>query len=256
MTTWILLRGLTRESRHWNGFPQRLQARMPDADIHAIDLPGCGGRNADRSPSTIERIAADCREEALARGLTPPFRLLAISLGGMVAVAWAHDHPDEVAGCVLINSSMRPFSPFHRRLRPRSYPGLLKMLLPIGNRRREETVLRLTSARAGELGSVLAAWTRYRDERPVSLNNALRQLAAAARYLAPAAAPAMPLLILAASRDLLVDPACSRSLASAWHDDFAEHPTAGHDLPLDDGEWVAARVAEWYRRTDLKLSHR
>ena len=35
-----------------------------------------------------------------------------MSLGAMVAVAWANAHPQELARCVLINASLRPFSPF------------------------------------------------------------------------------------------------------------------------------------------------
>jgi len=30
----------------------------------------------------------------------------------------------------------------------------------------------------------------------------------------------------------------------AWGADFALHPNAGHDLPLDDGDWVARDVNE------------
>ncbi len=244
MTTWLLLRGLTRETRHWGDFPQVLQARLPDADIHAIDLPGCGNLNEIRCPASIEDMAEQCRAQVLARGLKPPFHLLAISLGGMVAVAWAQAHPTEIAEGVLINTSLRPFSRVHQRLRPAAYPSLLRFLLPTGARHREKVVLALTSARADELHAVLDAWTAWRQERPVSLGNAMRQLTAAMRYVAPMVGPAR-FLVLAAGRDLLVDPECSRSLARAWQADFAEHPTAGHDLPLDDGTWVAQQIERW-----------
>jgi hypothetical protein len=42
---------------------------------------------------------------------------------------------------------------------------------------------------------------------------------------------------------------CSIALAQAWHVPIALHESAGHDLALDDGTWLAARVAEWLRRT-------
>ena len=73
------------------------------------------------------------------------------------------------------------------------------------------------------------------------------QLVAAARYRAPLARPAPPLLILASEHDALVDHSCSRQLARHWTTAFAEHPTAGHDLPLDDGPWVARQVGHWLR---------
>jgi len=79
----------------------------------------------------------------------------------------------------------------------------------------------------------------------VSASNAMRQLLAAARFRAPEVAPPAPLLVLCSRGDRLVDPQCSIRLAAAWNARLAVHPTAGHDLPLDDGPWVAARVREW-----------
>jgi len=52
-----------------------------------------------------------------------------MSLGAMVAVAWAQSHPEEVAAQVLINTSMRRFSPLYQRLRPANYLPLLRLLL-------------------------------------------------------------------------------------------------------------------------------
>jgi pimeloyl-ACP methyl ester carboxylesterase len=246
MTSWILLRGLTRESRHWGDFPQTLQGALPDAEIATIDLPGNGSLYDLKSPTRIEAIASHCRGQALARGLRPPYQLLAMSLGAMVAVAWSQAHPEEVPGCVLINTSLRPFSPFYERLRPESYPTLLKLALPTSDgRRREASILKLTSSRAAELSGVLESWTAWRQEHPVTATNTLRQLAAAARYMAPREKPVQRILILSGRRDALVNPACSQRLASVWQTDHTEHPTAGHDLPLDDGPWVAEQVRRW-----------
>jgi len=47
------------------------------------------------------------------------------------------------------------------------------------------------------------------------------------------------------ARDRLVDARCSERLAQAWQVELHTHPDAGHDLPLDDGEWVARQVAQW-----------
>jgi pimeloyl-ACP methyl ester carboxylesterase len=252
MNCWILLRGLTREARHWGDFPGDLQAALPESDIAAIDLPGNGKLHEGRSPTRIEAMADQCRAEARTRGLKPPYHLLAMSLGAMVAVAWARAHPEEVAGCVLINTSLRPFSPFHRRLRPGSYPVLLRLALPGSDRAREEAILRLTSHRPAELAGVVESWAAWRREHPVSNANALRQLLAAARYRAPRTPPAAALLILAGAADALVHPDCSRRLARAWQAAYAEHGSAGHDLPLDDGPWVAEQVRRWLRsRADL-----
>lgn len=244
MSNWVLLRGLMREQRHWGGFPAQLAQALPDAVLATPDLPGNGTRHQLRSATRVADMVEFCRAELRGRGLAPPYHLLALSLGGMVAVEWAARHPGELAGCVLLNTSMRPFSPFHQRLRWQNYGAIAALLLRGGARRQEELILRLTS-RDGARADLLAQWLDYQREYPVARANALRQLLSAARYSAPAARPAVPLLVLAGAGDRLVDPRCSQRLAAAWQAPCRIHPDAGHDLPLDDGAWVAAQVANW-----------
>lgn len=245
--TWVLLRGLMREQRHWGNFPGQLAATVAGADVVTPDLPGNGLRHALPSPTTVARMVAFCREDLLARGVRPPYSLLALSLGGMVAVEWASRHPDELTRCVLINTSMRPHSRFYERLRWRNYAAIVGQLFDGGVERQERLILRLTSRHgdAAERAGLLTRWLGYQREFPVTRANALRQLWSAARYRAPAARPAVPLLILSSAGDQLVDPRCSRRLAGAWQAEHHEHPDAGHDLPLDDGAWVADRVGKW-----------
>lgn len=247
MTTWILLRGLMREQRHWGRFPGQLVEALPDVTIVTPDLPGNGVQHALTSPTTVAAMVTFCRHELQARGLQPPYCLLALSLGGMVAVEWASRYPHEIDRAVLINTSMRPYSRFHQRLRWRNYPGIVRTLLDGTVEAQERLILRLTSRHgdAAERAGLLQRWLGYQRDYPVTRANALRQLWAAARYRAPAARPAAPLLVLSSAGDGLVDPRCSQQLAHAWQAEHHLHPDAGHDLPLDDGAWVAARVAQW-----------
>ena len=57
-----------------------------------------------------------------------------------------------------------------------------------------------------------------------------------------------PLLLLAGAGDRLVDPACSRRLARTWQVPLLEHAQAGHDLPLDDPDWVAHQASLFFSR--------
>ncbi len=248
MSTWIFLRGLTRDSRHWGDFPAHFGAEVENADVVMVDLPGNGALNHVPSPASVAAMADHCRGELLARGLRPPYHLLAMSLGAMVAVAWAEQHPEELGSCVLINTSLRPFSPFYRRLRPGNYPALLWLALAANVDAREAAILRLTSRLAKDRERIAASWSEWQRERPVSRANALRQLWAASRYRAPLTAPALPLLVLAGAGDELVNPVCSRQLAEHWRTGYAEHPAAGHDLPLDDGKWLTRQVRDWLSR--------
>lgn len=253
MSTWVLLRGLTRDSRHWGGFPATLRGTLVDAEIVTLDLPGNGLLNQMESPARVAQMADYCHAEMQARGLPPPYFLLAMSLGAMVAVAWAQRHAQDIAGCVLINTSARSFSPFHQRLRPANYPLLLKRSLLGGSAAEWETmILGLTSNQAD--ASILDEWVSWRNEYPVSRRNALRQLWAASRYRMDAK-PAPRLLILASTQDRLVNPSCSRRIALRWNSDFAEHPGAGHDIPLDDPRWVAEQVRDWLDGNGLVRRH-
>ena len=246
MTTWILLRGLTRESGHWGGFAALLQHRHPDSRIVTLDLPGNGTFNRQASPTRIEAMTQWCRDHLRSQGMAPPYRLLAMSMGAMVAVDWATCAPQELAGCVLINTSLRPVSAWYRRLRPANYAALLALVLtPDFGGGHERTILRLTSRTPEAAAAVLDDWIRLRRTRPVATANALRQLLAAARYRAPATAPAVPLLLLTSRRDGLVDSRCSQALAQRWRTGIAIHETAGHDLTLDDAPWVADEIGRW-----------
>ncbi|MBT9595745.1 MAG: alpha/beta hydrolase [Vitreoscilla sp.] len=245
--TWVLLRGLTRERRHWGPVPDMLRAAWPGVRVLTPDLPGNGSLHTERSPARVAAMVDAIRRQLREQGVAPPVHLLALSLGGMVAVEWAARWPAEVAGAVLVNTSLRPFSAFHQRLRPANYPALARLAWGggAGPRAREQAILQLTSARPADHEALLDEWAAWRVEQPVSPSNAVRQLLAAARYRAPAQPPAVPMLVLASAGDRLVDPACSRRLAAAWGLPLDEHPHAGHDLPLDDPRWVVEQVTRW-----------
>ncbi len=250
MNTWVLLRGLSREARHWGDFPTTFRAILGEAagEVLTPDLPGNGCRHQETSPLSVEAMMEACRRDLREQGRAPPYHLLALSLGGMVALAWARRHPEECRALVLVSTSLRPHNPFHHRLRPRAWPVLLKLLLAT-DVAREGAILELTSADPEARRQVLPAWRAYARECPVSHRNTLRQLLAAARFSMPDKPP-RPLLILAGGGDRMVDPRCSETLARAWGVDFALHPTAGHDLPLDAGAWVAGEVERWLAASD------
>ena len=242
LPTWVLLRGLTRASAHWSGFVEEFEAALP-ARVIALDLPGNGTLWQQRSPAKVAGMVAHCRAQLQQQGITPPVGVLAMSLGGMVAAEWAARYPGEVGELVLINTSMRPFSPVWQRLRPSALLRLLMLAVRHADASAwERELLRLTAQHPRH--DVLASWCDERLQRPVSAANALRQLLAAARYRASLQAPAVPTLVLSGAGDQLVSPQCSRALAHAWQVPLQVHASAGHDLTLDAGPWVLQQVAQ------------
>jgi len=237
---WIFLRGLTRESRHWGDFVERFRAGRPRAVAECLDAAGNGTERHRKSFGTIHEYVLDLRRrcQAFADG---PVHLCAISLGGMIATAWASAFPGEVASLTIINTSAANYSPLHHRLQPRSYPVLVRGLV----RReaaveRERAVLGLVSNRdSASLERWVAEFAALPTPTPASF---ARQVWAASRYRFPARAPVKRVLVLRGLGDRLVNPRCSEAIARAWDAPLESHPTAGHDLPLDDPEWVLARL--------------
>lgn len=85
---WLLLRGLGREAGHWDGFPDKLKALGQEVEF--LDLPGAGTEFARPSPLTIAETVEDLRRR---RASNVPVGVIAISLGGMVALDWAARYP-------------------------------------------------------------------------------------------------------------------------------------------------------------------
>jgi len=247
---WVLVRGLSRESGHWGAFPallrEQLEQEQPGAQLILLDLPGTGVLHDRPSPLQVPAIVEACRAELQQRGVSGPIHLLAMSLGAAVVSDWVARYPREVSGAVLINTSLRPFSAFHRRFLPLRYLALLLLSLTrLGARRREAQVLNLTTRLLPRGEGMLDEWVGLQRKHPVGLRNTLRQWVAAASYRASRARPAAPMLLLCSESDEVVDWRCSRAISRAWGVPLRLHTQAGHDLPLDDGPWVARAVTEW-----------
>lgn len=242
---WLLLRGLGRESAHWDDFPQLLESALPGVTTRLLDLPG-SGRYWDRSsPWSIGAMTEALRAEVDLATNAHRCYIVAMSLGAMVAVDWLSRYPRELAGAVLINSSFKGLCPFWERLRPAVWPQLLRIAATRCVRAREARIFRLTTRLAVLTDDLLARRIAIQRRHPYTRANLLRQIVAASRYAVSGSRPSAPLLVLNSADDRLVHPACSRRLAQAWQVPLLTHPAANHDLPLDDPHWTLAAIKRW-----------
>lgn len=254
---WLLIRGLCRQKLHWEDFPTKLSQQL-NGQVICCDIAGTGSQWQVTTPRSITAIMRQLRHtfRQQHQHVSYPIRLLGISMGGMIATEWAKHFPNEVERMVFINTSFKQFSPLHQRLKLHNVPTLLKILTspPL---QQEQLILKMTSHTAPHTHNqqshtqinnhqaLAQRWADYAEQQPVSRQNALRQLLAASRFSPPTQAPIKHILLLASSHDRLVDVSCSTVIAKKWLCPIHYHPTAGHDLPLDDSSWVCHKIAEW-----------
>ena len=163
----------------------------------------------------------------------------------MLAVEWANRHPAELPGAVLINTSLRGLSPLHQRLSFKIWPLMARIVAAGDGAERERLILELTSAKQHTNLGLIESRVAIHQRHPVRLKNVFRQLWAAACHHPPLEKPPIPLLLMNSLGDRMVAPACTQAMARRWSVEPQTHPWAGHDLPLDDPEWVIAAVVEW-----------
>lgn len=246
--TWVLLRGLIREQRHWESFPAILATRLPPGSrVVMLDLPGNGVHCSEPSALHIADAVDALRRDLAAQQVQGPYSLLALSLGAMTAFEWMSRYPGEVERAVLANTSLSALSPVWHRLRPANWLGIVRHGLFGSPEARERLILGITTNLVPDREVYVRRWVAYAAGRPVSARNAVVQLLSAALYRRPANSPACPVLVLNGAGDRLVDPRCSDRVAAAFGLPLERHPAAGHDLSLDAPDWVAERVAAFAR---------
>ena len=243
--TWVLLRGLGREAGHWDDFLEPFKEAFPDDRVLTPDLPGAGRNREATCPLTIGELTDAVRRDCAVDG---PVHLFAISLGGMVALDWAQRYPNEVVGFVLVNSSVGSLSKIFERLQPPAAKKLFASMLERNRLEREKKVLDfISNFRQNDL-ALAQRLAKVSEARPVKRSSVIRQLLAGARFRPRDEKPKAPGLVLYSAKDQMVHPNCSRAIAAKWGFEKEEHPTAGHDLAMDDGKWVIARVVGWIDR--------
>lgn len=242
---WILIRGLVRGAGHWADLPLILKQAFPNDDFEIIDIPGNGALYQETSPADMNEMVEAMRRQSHFLQQGKKVHIFAISLGAMIAAAWADKYPMEVEQLVLINSSSAKHSKFYERLRPENYLKMATMFLGFKTRYSvndmERKILEMTANSSERREYALPIWTKESEDHPIQFKNFFRQLKAAGSYQFPAEAP-VPTVLLASENDHFVNVSCSKNLAKSWGCMIHFHPWAGHDLPLDDPRWVVEKL--------------
>lgn len=235
--TWLLLRGLGRDQRHWGDFPKILQQAFPEHRVLTPDLPGNGSLAHLTSSTSIAQATDYYRLWVQAQNLTGPIHLVGLSMGGMVAIDWLCRYPNDISSVCVINTSMKGCSLPWQRMR---LNAILRLLLSglMSKKQLEHQVRLLTTNMQPNPQALEQQWVKWAKNASPSLFNLIRQLWAAASFEVTNLPHTERLLVLSSTHDRLVNSSASRRIAEKWNLPLIEHPKAGHDLPLDDPQWL------------------
>src|SRR5262245_22662472 len=76
------------------------------ARVFSYDRAGFGGSDVAPKPRHARQIAAELQAALTASGLGPPYVLVGHSYGGPLLRVFAHAHPEDVAGLVLVDPTL------------------------------------------------------------------------------------------------------------------------------------------------------
>ncbi len=239
---WILIRGLTRSHFHWFDFKSDLQKEFNLDVVYTPELLGNGELSHQPTPENLTLCLESLRKQLPA--LNEPVGIIGISLGGMMAAEWSIRYPREVSHLVLINTSSAQ-SPFYHRFKPQLYLQALITIFSTTPEKIENFILTATS-NSEKWKPVLDQCIDFQKTHPVKISNLIQQLRLA-RLSHFDQKPNCKILILTAKNDRLVNFECSLKIAGRWGLKSKIHPTAGHDLPLDDSKWILDQIRNEFR---------
>lgn len=216
-------------------------------NVYALDYLGVGSKNKLASPLKIESYVDDLREDwlKLKNKHEGPWGVIGISMGGMMALDWSARFEDDFEKVVLLNTSTSDTAPIYRRMSVEAMMTFSKLIFNKNNREREKKALSLTVKMADLTDELLDAYAQYFEEKPLNRLNFLRQVFAASQYKLPKKIKS-DVLVMAGKNDKLAHYICSVEIAKRLNAPLELHDQAGHDLPIDDPNWIIQKIEEHY----------
>ena len=239
----LLLPGLSRNLRHWNGFDQFLAAHFR---VITFDFIGTG---LSKGPGSLS-VAEMAREVAgLMRALhIEKAHIVGLSLGGMVALSLGTQFPHHIASLFILNSSIGGVG--QRRLEPAAWKAILESA--IWKKQWLEKILPVVlGPRISEpqRQALQQAWQQIENEvGPLSSIVALRHFYAATQFkISPSIRELqIPSFILYGTEDRFVSPRNSKQLAQLLpHSQLIAIERGGHELPVESPQELAELVISY-----------
>jgi pimeloyl-ACP methyl ester carboxylesterase len=235
--------------------------------VLALDLVGFGHTQAGGHSTSVT-----ANQHMLARFLREvaggPVILVGNSMGGLITILQASQHPESVTGAVLIDPALpvkvgsQPDALVSASFGMYAVPHLGRAILRASRRVRTPERLAMDILRLccvdpyrvpAEVREQLLVLARARSEYPdidnellVAARSLMGIMARRSSYQATMAAIRVPVLLLHGEKDRLVTIEASRAAAAAnpsWRFEMA--PDVGHVPMLEVPDWTAGRILEW-----------
>lgn len=239
---WIFLRGLSRGQGHWGDFVEKFKEAFPQDQVELIDLPGNGLRHDKTAPLKVSEYVEVMRAESDYIRQGKKVNMLALSLGGMIAVEWQLRYPSDFERVYLVNTSSGGIASMSERFLLSNYPKLIAGLGERDPAAREELVLNMIVNNKERLRALLPEMVEHSIKHPHSPKNFIRQIWAASKVRFPDRAPGK-VTVIGSEGDRLVSVNCTKKIAEKWGLKPVLHPWAGHDLPVDDPAWLITHLS-------------
>ena len=204
-------------------------------------------KNNSKSPLEINKYVQDLRHDWLRLKETNPgpWGVVGISMGGMMALDWCDKFCDDFKNCILINTSTSDTAPVHRRISFEAISTFSKLLFNKDNREREAKALSLTVKMKELPDHLLDAYAGFFEDKSLNRLNFIRQVFAASHFKLPQSVEAST-LVLAGKQDKLAHFECSVEISKKLSAPLELHELAGHDLPIDDPDWIIEMIKKHY----------
>ena len=135
-------------------------------------------------------------------------------------------------------------------MRPSNYLKVLNFISKHTNPFLEKEILDITTTNLKDENK--EEWAdNFAKIEPTSRMNLVRQLVAAGTYEFPKQKPRTEILLLSGAQDQLVNPSCTDRIGEMWTLKPHVNPKAGHDIPLEDPQWVCDQIRQWLGTMDL-----
>ena len=117
-------------------------------------------------------------------------------------------------------------------------------LFKFNEREKEKIILKITSNNKRSIEKYLDRFAVFSVKHKFKKINLFRQLILA-NNIKISKFPRGKIRVVCSENDRLVDFISSKKIAAKFNGELYIHPTAGHDLPLDDPDWLANLIASF-----------